>query len=80
MAETERFELSMRLYTPYSLSRGAPSAARSRFLNFGPMTIISRLGGGVRRKLVEVECLVQCAHGQFHVLLVNHHGCLDLAG
>jgi hypothetical protein len=23
----------MRLYTPYSLSRGAPSATRSRFLN-----------------------------------------------
>ena len=28
---TESFKLSMRLYTPYSLSRGAPSAARSRF-------------------------------------------------
>ena len=32
LAETEGFEPSMRLYTPYSLSRGAPSATRSRFL------------------------------------------------
>ncbi len=31
LAETEGFEPSMRLYTPYSLSRGAPSATRSRF-------------------------------------------------
>jgi hypothetical protein len=31
VAETEGFEPSMRLYTPYSLSRGAPSATRSRF-------------------------------------------------
>ena len=34
LAETEGFEPSMRLYTPYSLSRGAPSATRSRFLKF----------------------------------------------
>ena len=32
LAETEGFEPSMRLNTPYSLSRGAPSATRSRFL------------------------------------------------
>jgi hypothetical protein len=32
LAETEGFEPSMRLYTPYSLSRGAPSATRSRLL------------------------------------------------
>ena len=32
LAETEGFEPSMGLYTPYSLSRGAPSATRSRFL------------------------------------------------
>ena len=31
LGETEGFEPSMRLYTPYSLSRGAPSATRSRF-------------------------------------------------
>ena len=31
LAETEGFEPSMRLYTAYSLSRGAPSASRSRF-------------------------------------------------
>ena len=31
LAESERFELSIRLYTLYSLSRGAPSATRSRF-------------------------------------------------
>ena len=30
LAEREGFEPSMRLYTPYSLSRGAPSATRSR--------------------------------------------------
>ena len=35
LAETEGFEPSMRLYTPYSLSRGAPSATRSRFLAGG---------------------------------------------
>ncbi len=40
LAETEGFEPSMRLYTPYSLSRGAPSATRSRFLT---ADIISRL-------------------------------------
>ncbi len=34
LAETEGFEPSMRLYTPYSLSRGAPSATRSRFQSF----------------------------------------------
>ena len=34
LAETEGFEPSMRLYTPYSLSRGAPSATRSRFQNY----------------------------------------------
>jgi hypothetical protein len=31
LAEPEGFEPSMRLYTPYSLSRGAPSATRSQF-------------------------------------------------
>ena len=39
LAETEGFEPSMGLYTPYSLSRGAPSASRSRFLrrlNYSP--------------------------------------------
>ena len=36
LAETEGFEPSMRLYTPYSLSRGAPSATRSRFLKNQP--------------------------------------------
>ena len=30
MAETEGFEPSMELQTPYSLSRGAPSASRPR--------------------------------------------------
>src|SRR6476620_6325699 len=35
LAETEGFEPSMRLYTAYSLSRGAPSASRSRFLREG---------------------------------------------
>ena len=32
LAETKGFEPLMRLNTPYSLSRGAPSATRSRFL------------------------------------------------
>ncbi len=32
MAETEGFEPSMELQTPYSLSRGAPSASRPRLL------------------------------------------------
>ena len=31
LAETKGFEPLMRLNTPYSLSRGAPSATRSRF-------------------------------------------------
>ena len=39
LAETEGFEPSMRLYTPYSLSRGAPSATRSRFQSGDYVTV-----------------------------------------
>lgn len=63
LAETEGFEPSMRLYTPYSLSRGAPSATRSRFQH-------SKIISG----LVKVESLVQGADGQFHVFFIDHHG------
>src|SRR5256885_4904581 len=72
----------MRLYTPYSLSRGAPSATRSRFRNdvivtcffagFGKTMILFRL--------VETEGGVQSAHGQLQVLLVDDDGGLDLGG
>ena len=62
LAETEGFEPSMRLYTPYSLSRGAPSATRSRFQH-------SKIISG----LVEVKSLVQGTNGQFHVFLIDHH-------
>jgi hypothetical protein len=70
LAETEGFEPSMRLYTPYSLSRGAPSATRSRFQQ-GVLCL--NLGG----RLVQIESFVQRAHGEFHVLLVDHYRCLD---
>jgi hypothetical protein len=47
LAETKGFEPLMRLNTPYSLSRGAPSATRSRFLLIAissiSSSIISRL-------------------------------------
>ncbi len=66
LAETEGFEPSMRLYTPYSLSRGAPSATRSRFQQ-------SKIISG----LLEVKSLVQGSHSQFHVFLINHHGGFD---
>ncbi len=62
LAETERFELSMRLNTPYSLSRGAPSATRSRFLS--PVLCLI---------LVQIKRLVQRSDGQLHIFFVNHH-------
>jgi hypothetical protein len=76
LAETEGFEPSMRLYTPYSLSRGAPSATRSRFLEGRLCPNRSSSAG----RLVQVEGAVQSAHGELHVLLVDHDGSLDLAG
>ncbi len=59
LAETEGFEPSMRLYTPYSLSRGAPSATRSRLLKvrqdyrtdsglFSPTPYLARIKSPVR--------------------------------
>ena len=66
LAETEGFEPSMRLYTPYSLSRGAPSATRSRFQH-------SKIISG----LVEVKSLVQGTNGQFHVFFVDDDRGLD---
>src|SRR5665647_2156926 len=76
LAETEGFEPSMRLYTPYSLSRGAPSATRSRFQERGLCPNCSSSGG----RLVQVERAVQGPHRQLHVLLVDHDRGLDLAG
>ncbi|VDO16122.1 unnamed protein product [Brugia timori] len=50
LAEPEGFEPSMRLYTPYSLSRGAPSATRSQFLKEAEiMPSLRRLVGPDRR-------------------------------
>src|SRR4051812_35052098 len=80
LAETEGFEPSMRLYTPYSLSRGAPSATRSRLLaRAGIMPEPGTLQSLRCGRLVEVERAMQRAHGEFHVLLVDHDRGLDLA-
>ena len=61
LAETEGFEPSMRLYTPYSLSRGAPSATRSRFQWFNYLTVY--LTNFSDWGLIQVKRLVQRAHG-----------------
>ncbi len=86
VAEREGFEPSMRLYTPYSLSRGAPSATRSSlrssllclkpWLFFGWGLRKASLSQSVRR-LVQIELAVQRTHSQLHVLLVDHHRGLD---
>src|SRR6218665_343174 len=67
LAETEGFEPSMRLYTPYSLSRGAPSETRSRF-----QWRDYALFHGSGRFLVQPEGLEQAAHGHLHVFFVDH--------
>src|SRR4051812_28955142 len=64
----------MRLYTPYSLSRGAPSATRSQFLK--EAEIMPPSGG----RLVQIEGFMQRSDGQFHIFFVDHDRGLDLAG
>ena len=58
LAETEGFEPSMRLYTPYSLSRGAPSATRSRFLE-NPRIMARIQAESGRGGLIQIENPVQ---------------------
>lgn len=55
LAEPEGFEPSMRLYTPYSLSRGAPSATRSQFLKATAIMPLLKRSVGPDRTLYAVR-------------------------
>ena len=85
VAEPEGFEPSMQVLPTYSLSRGAPSATRSQLRGRDSSGRASRTRRqdpprlGRDRPLVEIERLVQGAHGELHVLLVDHDAGLDLA-
>src|SRR3990167_5368889 len=81
----------MRLYTPYSLSRGAPSATRSSLRSLilclklpplprEPGLWLPTSAGDAVFGAVQIELPVQCAHGQLHVLLVDHDRGLDFRG
>ncbi len=72
LAEPE-FEPSMRLYTPYSLSRGAPSATRSQFLKK------PRLCHHLGAQLVEIRRFMQRSHGQFHIFRRRARGSLMIS-
>src|SRR5690606_15380003 len=61
MAETEGFEPSMELLTPYSLSRGAPSASRAslRDNTLGPSAVEGRKNtGSMRNRQTSVRVFV----------------------